>query len=135
MCVEILFLTSLAARCLTSAHSLRYLFCADSDPDSWLADLNIFVCRFLSVNQFSGALPSTLGLLAELQTLYSSLCRVCAMLKTLDFKLSQLNANLFSGNLPCEIGNLVKLNALSLNNNSFTGPVPDLSKLTSLMTW
>jgi hypothetical protein len=60
---------------------------------------------------------------------------VYAMLKTLDFKLSQLNANLFSGNLPCEIGNLVKLNALSLNNNSFTGPVPDLSKLTSLMTW
>ena len=68
-------------------------------------------------NALSGSIPSMLGSLTNLTTLY-------------------LNDNSLSGSIPAELGKLINLTHLFLNDNSLTGSIPvelgNLTKLTHL---
>ncbi|KQJ91855.1 probable leucine-rich repeat receptor-like protein kinase At5g49770 [Brachypodium distachyon] len=68
----------------------------------------------LDNNNFSGSMPPTLGLLNTLEVLRFD-------------KNSQL-----SGAVPTNINNLTKLAELHLENNQLTGPLPDLTGMSSL---
>ncbi|XP_044421137.1 LRR receptor-like serine/threonine-protein kinase ER2 [Triticum aestivum] len=68
----------------------------------------------LSLNQLSGPIPSILGNLTYTEKLY-------------------LQGNKLSGPIPPELGNLSALNYLDLNDNKLTGLIPpELGKLTAL---
>ena len=61
---------------------------------------------YLSNNQLTGAIPSQLGNLTNLQRLY-------------------LNNNQLSGSIPTQLGNLASLASLNLRDNGLTGCVPE----------
>ncbi|CAM0952750.1 unnamed protein product [Alopecurus aequalis] len=65
-------------------------------------------------NNFSGSIPRTLGLLNVLEVLRFD------------------NNYQLSGSVPTSINNLTKLAELHLENNQLTGPLPDLTGMTSL---
>ncbi|XP_071726031.1 leucine-rich repeat receptor protein kinase HPCA1-like [Rutidosis leptorrhynchoides] len=64
-------------------------------------------------NQFSGTIPSTLGLVQTLEVL-------------------RLDRNSLSGNVPSNIKNLTLINQLFLANNKLNGTMPDLTGMTIL---
>ncbi|GMI89829.1 Vascular-Related RLK 1 [Hibiscus trionum] len=64
-------------------------------------------------NQFSGSIPSTLGLVQTLEVL-------------------RLDRNGLSGEVPSNINNLTNINELNLAHNNLTGPLPDLTSMNSL---
>ncbi|XP_077239205.1 leucine-rich repeat receptor protein kinase HPCA1-like isoform X2 [Tasmannia lanceolata] len=64
-------------------------------------------------NQFSGKIPSTLGLVQSLEVL-------------------RLDRNSLRGVVPPNINNLTKINELHLASNQLTGPVPDLNNMSFL---
>nr|XP_043622683.1 leucine-rich repeat receptor protein kinase HPCA1-like [Erigeron canadensis] len=64
-------------------------------------------------NQFTGYIPSTLGLVKSLEVL-------------------RLDRNSLSGNVPSNINNLTKISQLFLSNNKLSGPFPDLSGMSPL---
>ena len=59
----------------------------------------------IHTNNLTGTLPSSIGNLSKLTTLY-------------------LGYNKLTGNLPSSLGNLVDLDYFSLDNNNFTGSIP-----------
>ncbi|XP_055835396.1 MDIS1-interacting receptor like kinase 2-like [Solanum dulcamara] len=70
----------------------------------------------LSDNQLSGSIPTTLGDLTELETLF-------------------LHSNQLSGPIPSELGNLKNLNDMELSDNQLSGSIPTtLGDLTELET-
>ncbi|KAJ3299855.1 hypothetical protein HDU76_006207 [Blyttiomyces sp. JEL0837] len=71
--------------------------------------------RYLSQNQLSGSIPSSLGQLSNLVFLY-------------------LSSNQLSGDIPDAIGNLANLQYLYLSSNRLSGNIPDaLSNLSNLL--
>lgn len=46
---------------------------------------------------------------------------------------SKLNDNQFTGPLPRTIGKLTRLEVLSVQNNNFYGPIPEIGNLTKLV--
>ncbi|WCJ26086.1 Leucine-rich repeat protein kinase family protein [Euphorbia peplus] len=64
-------------------------------------------------NNFTGSIPSTLGLVKTLEVL-------------------RFDRNLLTGPVPLNINNLTSVTSLYLSNNGFTGPVPDLSGMNLL---
>ena len=85
--------------------SLVNLSTNGSIPDELYLNLSQLEGLFLENCGLSGTISSNIGLLEELWHL-------------------SLTGNNFQGELPSEIGELV-LNKLLLNNNAFTGSVPD----------
>ncbi|KAL6205402.1 hypothetical protein ACLB2K_022662 [Fragaria x ananassa] len=67
----------------------------------------------LDRNNLSGEIPSTLGLMQNLQTL-------------------RLDWNLLSGPVPLSLNNLSNIAVLYLSNNQFVGPLPDLTGMKTL---
>ena len=74
----------------------------------------------LDSNQLTGTIPSSLGNLSELTSLF-------------------LHRNQLTGSLPSSLGGLSKLEVLSLGGNQFTGQIPSslggLSNLTGMYLW
>ena len=74
----------------------------------------------LDSNQLTGTIPSSLGNLSELTSLF-------------------LHSNQLTGSLPSSLGGLSKLEVLSLGGNQFTGQIPSslggLSNLTGMYLW
>ncbi|KAK7331219.1 hypothetical protein VNO77_25437 [Canavalia gladiata] len=64
-------------------------------------------------NQFTGSIPSTLGLVRSLEVV-------------------RFDGNYLSGTLPQNINNLTKLGDLFLSNNRFSGPLPNLTGMNVL---
>lgn len=88
----------------------------------------------MSVNQFSGPLPSNIGDAASLEVIYlwvhekgetkmnGSLPDSLYNLKNL--KQLSLSGHAFSGGIKIEIGNLITLTELKINGNEFSGTLP-----------
>ncbi|KAH7663551.1 Non-specific serine/threonine protein kinase protein [Dioscorea alata] len=68
----------------------------------------------LDGNNFSGSIPSTIGLVQTLEVL-------------------RLGKNRFNGTVPSSISNLTSLNELNLANNNLTGAMPDLTGMNNLV--
>ncbi|XP_039049252.1 probable leucine-rich repeat receptor-like protein kinase At5g49770 isoform X2 [Hibiscus syriacus] len=66
-------------------------------------------------NRFSGALPSTLGLVNTLEVI-------------------RFDNNSLNGELPSNLNNLTSVHDLFLSNNELTGPLPNLTGMSSLNT-
>ncbi|GMI78584.1 Vascular-Related RLK 1 [Hibiscus trionum] len=64
-------------------------------------------------NQFTGSIPSTLGLVQTLEVL-------------------RLDRNALSGEVPSNLNNLTNINELNLAHNNLTGPLPDLASMNTL---
>jgi hypothetical protein len=93
----------------------------------------------LHYNQFSGAIPDSIGNLAKLETLSLSFNRFSGIPNTIgnlkSLQLMYIHENLISGSLPYEIGGLINLTELHMNANQFSGPIPDsLGNLAKLKT-
>ena len=100
----------------------------------------------LDVNNLTGSIPAEVGNLTELTTLNLSNNQLSGELPSEIGRLSKLVELVLHGNgksldspgtgftgpIPPEIGNLTELTRLYLHINSFSGPIPDLSKLTNL---
>ncbi|XP_074275089.1 leucine-rich repeat receptor protein kinase HPCA1-like [Silene latifolia] len=67
----------------------------------------------LDNNQFTGSIPSTLGLVQSLEFV-------------------RLDGNSLTGSLPTNISNLTKVSDMSLSNNQLTGLIPDLTGMNHL---
>ncbi|KAH9624095.1 hypothetical protein KSS87_018309 [Heliosperma pusillum] len=67
----------------------------------------------LDNNQFTGSIPSTLGLVNKLEVV-------------------RLDWNIFTGSVPSNISNLTSVTDMLLSNNRLTGPIPDLTGLNVL---
>ncbi|XP_074294396.1 leucine-rich repeat receptor protein kinase HPCA1-like isoform X2 [Silene latifolia] len=67
----------------------------------------------LDNNQFTGSIPSTLGLVNKLEVV-------------------RLDWNMFTGSVPSNISNLTSVTDMLLSNNRLTGPIPDLTGLNLL---
>ena len=89
----------------------------------------------------SGALPSSLGNLSNLQQLYLARNQLSGNIPTELGNLANLrnlflHSNELSGNIPSALGRLENLTGLGLDGNMLTGSIPaslgDLNKLTSL---
>ena len=80
----------------------------ETDADGYVTELR------LTYNNLEGPLPSSLGLLRNLEKL-------------------TLFSNRLSGPIPPELGNLTQLRVLNLNDNSLSGPIPpELGNLAQL---
>jgi Leucine-rich repeat (LRR) protein len=94
----------------------------------------------LSGNKITGTIPTALGGLYKLETLYLPDNRLTGGLKaefcTMDsIKDIDLQNNALSGVLPTELNRLYSIEAIRLSHNNFTGDIPDLTacqKLKSL---
>ncbi|KAK9033018.1 hypothetical protein V6N11_018057 [Hibiscus sabdariffa] len=64
-------------------------------------------------NQFTGSIPSTLGLVQTLEVL-------------------RLDRNALSGDVPSNLNNLTNINELNLAHNNLTGPLPDLASMNTI---
>ncbi|XP_074294394.1 leucine-rich repeat receptor protein kinase HPCA1-like [Silene latifolia] len=67
----------------------------------------------LDNNQFTGSIPSTLGLVNKLEVV-------------------RLDWNMLTGSVPSNISNLTSVTDMLLSNNRLTGPIPDLTGLNLL---
>lgn len=83
----------------------------------------------LSLNHFTGALPSSLGMLQSLRglsvrnnTLNGSIPLAIGNLTRLNYL--EVSSNKFSGTIPSTLGNLTNLLDLHLDNNNFIGSIP-----------
>ena len=92
-------------------------------------------------NNLSGSIPSGIGNLSDLQTLYLQNNNLSGSIPSSIGNLSKLetlhlHSNQLSGNIPIEIGNLTNLIELHLHNNQLSGSIPssigNLSKLETL---
>lgn len=112
---------------------------ADPIPNS-LWTMNGLRRLFLNGNNFTGSFPSdviSLTNLIELDlgdneftgSIPSNIGSTLTNLVSLDVSFNQL-----SGAIPTSVGNLVGLETLFLENNAFTGTVPDLTALFALET-
>jgi hypothetical protein len=79
------------------------------DPTS-LPNLQILTMGY---NKFSGRLPNSLGEWKNMQEL-------------------TLEGNYFSGTLPTTVASMTKVSYIDLGENALTGPIPDMSAMTSL---
>ena len=105
---------------------------------SWLGNLTNLQGLYLSHNQFSGTLPAALGNLTNLQALWLDGNRFSGTLPSWLGNLTNLqqltlSVNQFSGTLPAALGNLTNLQLLWLYDNQFSGALPSwLGNLTNL---
>ncbi len=94
----------------------------------------------LYTNQLSGAIPSELGNLTALRSLFLGGNRLSGALPPQIGNLTalqffDLGGNQLSSPIPPEIGNLTALRSLHLNYNQLSGPIPpEIGNLTAL-TW
>mmetsp|Transcript_43459 Transcript_43459/g.81396 ORF Transcript_43459/g.81396 Transcript_43459/m.81396 type:complete len:98 (+) Transcript_43459:172-465(+) len=85
----------------------------NSDPSYFLACIGNF-CRHISESHLTGTLPTELGSLRSLTTLY-------------------LYNNFLSGTIPSEMGCMPNLTIISLHTNKVGGPLPsELANLKKL---
>jgi hypothetical protein len=93
----------------------------------------------LTGNQFSGAIPSQLGDLVNLQDLQLYANQLTGTIPPQLGNLTQLtklylSQNQLTGSIPPELGNLTKLLYLYLNDNQLSGPIPpELGNLTKVV--
>ena len=114
----------------------------DAPLDQWYGvetDTEGYVTELVLVyNNLEGALPSSLGLLRNLEKLYLYANRLSGPIPPALGNLTQLralnlNGNFLSGPIPPELGNLKLLEELDIPNNEFSGPIPpELSNLKQL---
>ena len=87
---------------------------------------------------FVGRIPSQIGLLTNLNSLYIVNAECSGTIPTEIGKLINLSSLILgnsklTGKIPTEIGNLIKLSILVLGNSKLTGPIPtELGNLSSL---
>ncbi|XP_027187019.1 leucine-rich repeat receptor protein kinase HPCA1-like isoform X3 [Cicer arietinum] len=81
-------------------------------PQLFSSQMSLIHVLFES-NQFTGSIPSTLGLVQHLEVV-------------------RLDHNFLGGPLPKNINNLTKVRELFLSNNRITGPLPDLTGMNVL---
>ena len=99
---------------------------------------NSLIDLALSITNFSGELPASIGNLKSLQTLYLSYCQfsgsIPASLENLtQITLLSLQRNHFSGKIPNVFDNLRNLILLGLSDNNFNGQLPpSIGNLTNL---
>lgn len=95
----------------------------------------------LSYNQLSGAIPSQLGDLSQLQYLALDTNQLTGSIPTQLGNLSQLQelylySNQLSGSIPSQLGNLSHLEEIYLNCNLLSGDLPQtLTNLTNLIVF
>ncbi|XP_058110827.1 leucine-rich repeat receptor protein kinase HPCA1-like [Magnolia sinica] len=82
-------------------------------PEKLFSSRMVLIHVLLDGNQFSGSIPSTLGLVQTLEIL-------------------RLDRNSLSGPIPSNLTALESLNELHVANNNLTGPVPDLARMSVL---
>ncbi|KAK4572123.1 hypothetical protein RGQ29_030516 [Quercus rubra] len=93
----------------------------------------------LSNTSFSGMLPSSIGNLGSLTTIFIWGCNFSGFIPSSLGNLTRLNSldlslNTFEGHIPSSFVNLGQLSFLYLTGNEFTGPIPfELANLTKLI--
>jgi hypothetical protein len=109
--------------------------------------LNFFLSRapiqvkisqyFLATPNFSGTIPTQLGLLSNLTSLYIAQAAVTGTLPTEIGRLTKLNilsivGTKVTGTIPTEYSRLTNLTFLALQQNKLDGTIPDFSPLPGL---
>ncbi|XP_021720954.1 probable leucine-rich repeat receptor-like protein kinase At5g49770 [Chenopodium quinoa] len=84
-----------------------------SIPPQLLHENMTLIHLLLDNNKFEGSIPSTIGLVNEMEVL-------------------RLDWNSFSGSVPSNISNLTEVTEMLLSNNQFTGSMPDLTGMNQL---
>ena len=115
----------------------------DAPLDQWhgvsVDDNGCVIGLNLSANQLSGPIPSELGNLANLQSLFLSDNQLSGPIPDLgslsNLRVLYLHKNELSGPIPAELGNLANLKLLDLPNNQLSGSIPsELGNLINLTT-
>ncbi|ESQ46257.1 hypothetical protein EUTSA_v10000034mg [Eutrema salsugineum] len=123
-------------------HSFRFLttlYFSGEIPSS-IGNLSLLTSLYLSFNQFLGQIPSSIGNLSLLTSLHLSYNgfsgEILSSIGNLSLLTSlHLSYNGFSGEIPSSIKNLSQLTFLKLSSNQFSGQIPSsIKKLSHLQT-
>ncbi|MCD7469204.1 hypothetical protein HAX54_008059 [Datura stramonium] len=106
---------------------------------STLGNLTSLVTLYLSNNGLTGQLPPSLDQLSRLSTLDLSQNKLVGLIPAAfgslqNLTLLDMSSNFFNGAIPPEIGNLFQLKSLNLSNNSLSSSIPtQLGNLSNLV--